>query len=92
MAPNGEKKPVSARRVDQTKPAESEKGRSPSRSQRAQAKTNKESFYIVGIGASAGGLEAFEQFFTHMPETREMAFILVPHLDPTHKSIMPDLL
>jgi len=52
----------------------------------------KDNFYIVGIGASAGGLEAFEQLFTHMPENSGMAFILIPHLDPTHKSIMSDLL
>lgn len=47
---------------------------------------------VVGIGASAGGLEAFEQFFTHMPGDSGMAFVLVPHLDPTHVSLMPDLL
>lgn len=46
----------------------------------------------MGIGASAGGLEAFEQFFTHMPAESSMAFVLVPHLDPTHKSILADLL
>ncbi|MFC1716919.1 chemotaxis protein CheB [Candidatus Poribacteria bacterium] len=54
------------------------------------------SFPIVGIGASAGGLEAFEQFFTNMPSddaTTEcgMAFVLVQHLDPTHESILGDL-
>ncbi len=49
-------------------------------------------FHIVGIGASAGGLEAFEQFFSNMPVPSGMAFVLVPHLDPTHKSIMPDLI
>jgi two-component system CheB/CheR fusion protein len=50
------------------------------------------SFPIVGIGASAGGLEAFEQFFTHMPPDSGMAFVLVQHLDPTHESILTDLL
>jgi two-component system CheB/CheR fusion protein len=48
--------------------------------------------FIVGIGASAGGLEAFEQFFSNMPSDSGMAFVLIPHLDPLHKSIMPDLL
>jgi two-component system, chemotaxis family, CheB/CheR fusion protein len=48
-------------------------------------------FRIVGIGASAGGLEAFEQFFTNMPPDTGMAFVLVQHLDPTHKSILSDL-
>ena len=47
---------------------------------------------IVGIGASAGGLEACERFFANMPAKTGMAFILVAHLDPTHASIMPELL
>ena len=51
-----------------------------------------DSFPIVGIGASAGGLEAFEEFFSHMPPDSGMAFILVPHLDPSHASILPELL
>lgn len=49
-------------------------------------------FYIVGMGASAGGLEAFERFFKKMPPETGMAFILVPHLDPTHISLMPELI
>jgi two-component system, chemotaxis family, CheB/CheR fusion protein len=49
-------------------------------------------FPIVGIGASAGGLEAFEQFFTHLPPDSGMAFVLVQHLDPTHKSMLTNLL
>jgi len=48
--------------------------------------------YVVGIGGSAGALEAFEQFFSHMPESSGIAFVLVPHLDPTHKGMMPELL
>ena len=47
---------------------------------------------IIGIGASAGGLEAFEAFFIAMPADAGLAFILVPHLDPTHISIMPELI
>jgi chemotaxis methyl-accepting protein methylase/PAS domain-containing protein len=50
------------------------------------------SFPIVGIGASAGGLEALEQFLSHMPAGSGMAFVIVQHLDPTHKGIMPELL
>jgi len=49
-------------------------------------------FPIVGIGASAGGLEALEQFLGHVPENSGMAFVIVQHLDPTHKGIMPELL
>ena len=52
----------------------------------------RDGFPIVGIGASAGGLEAFEQFFTHMPPDSGMGFVLIPHLDPTHKTILPELL
>ncbi len=49
-------------------------------------------FPIVGIGASAGGLEALEQFLSHVPPDSGMAFVIVQHLDPTHKGIMPELL
>jgi len=47
---------------------------------------------IVGIGASAGGLVAFKKFFTHMPDDSGIAFVLVPHLDPSHQSLMVELL
>src|ERR1017187_7871372 len=50
------------------------------------------SFPIVGIGASAGGLEALEQFLGHVPAGSGMAFVIVQHLDPTRKGIMPELL
>ena len=49
-------------------------------------------FPIVGIGASAGGLEALEQFLRNVPGNSGMAFVIVQHLDPTHKGIMPELL
>ena len=47
---------------------------------------------IVGIGASAGGLEALEQFFENVPENSGLAFVVIQHLDPNHAGIMPDLL
>jgi two-component system CheB/CheR fusion protein len=47
---------------------------------------------IAGIGASAGGLEALEQFIGHVPEKCGVAFVVIQHLDPTHKGIMPELL
>ncbi|HET7586652.1 MAG TPA: chemotaxis protein CheB [Gammaproteobacteria bacterium] len=47
---------------------------------------------IVGIGASAGGLEAFRTFFRHMPADSGMAFVLVQHLDPDHDSMLVELL
>ena len=49
-------------------------------------------FPIVGLGASAGGLEAFEQFFQHATTDSGMAFVLVPHLDPSHASILTEIL
>jgi len=49
-------------------------------------------FPIVGIGASAGGLEALVEFFDHMPADSGMAFVIIQHLDPTQKGMMPELL
>ncbi len=49
-------------------------------------------FSIVGIGASAGGLEALEEFFRHVSPVSGLAYVVVQHLDPTHKGIMPELL
>src|SRR5579871_5121843 len=47
---------------------------------------------VVGIGASAGGLAAFKSFFDNMPADTGIAFVLVQHLDPDHKSLLVDLL
>jgi two-component system CheB/CheR fusion protein len=47
-----------------------------------------EEFPIVGVGASAGGLEAFSQLLAHLPGDTGMAFVLVQHLDPTHPSML----
>ena len=49
-------------------------------------------FPIVGIGASAGGLETLETFFKAMPADTGIGFVLVVHLDPTHISLLPELL
>ena len=49
-------------------------------------------FPIVGIGASAGGLEALDQFLGRVPAGSGMAFVIVQHLDPTRKGIMSELL
>ncbi len=58
------------------------------------AETAAAAFPIVGIGASAGGLAAFEAFFSGMPKDVDpgMAFVLVQHLAPDHKSILSDLI
>jgi len=49
-------------------------------------------FPIVGIGASAGGLEALELFFSNMPKDNGIAFVVIQHLDPNHTGILPELL
>lgn len=50
------------------------------------------SFPIVGMDASTGGLEAFEQFFRQVSVDCGMAFVLVQHLDPNHESILGQIL
>ncbi len=50
------------------------------------------SYPIVGLVASAGGLDAFKRFFSAMPADSGMAFVLIPHLDPSHESMMVELL
>ena len=54
--------------------------------------TNPTDFPIVGLGASAGGLEALETFFSNMSSNSNMAFVIIQHLSPKHKSIMASLL
>ncbi|MEQ1798517.1 MAG: chemotaxis protein CheB [Lacibacter sp.] len=49
-------------------------------------------FPVVGIGASAGGLDAFKKLLRAIPEDSGMAFVLVQHLDPKHESLLPELL
>jgi two-component system CheB/CheR fusion protein len=49
-------------------------------------------FPIVGIGTSAGGLEALEQFFKGVPAASGLAFVVIQHLDPTHQGMLPELL
>jgi two-component system CheB/CheR fusion protein len=56
------------------------------------AEREKVSFPIVAIGASAGGLEALEQFLGHVPARSGIAFVVIQHLDPTYKGIMQELL
>jgi two-component system CheB/CheR fusion protein len=62
------------------------------KSTKTNNKLSADDFPIVGVGASAGGLEALEQFFGNMPADSGMAFVVIQHLDPTHKGIMPELL
>lgn len=49
-------------------------------------------FPVIGIGASAGGLEAFDLYFKNMPNNSGIAFVVIKYLVPTHAGIMPELL
>ena len=73
---NGQKKPKSSKEIEKVK---------------LKSKLKNE-FNVVGIGASAGGLEALEKFFLNMPLDSGSAFVVVTHLDPKHVSIMPELI
>jgi two-component system, chemotaxis family, CheB/CheR fusion protein len=55
------------------------------------ASTGKD-LYIVGIGASAGGLEALKKFFDHISPVQGLSFVIVQHLSPNHKSLLTELL
>ncbi|MFC4097375.1 chemotaxis protein CheB [Euzebyella saccharophila] len=56
------------------------------------SKEQPQDFYVVGIGASAGGLKAVRSFFDNMPSDSGVAFVVVQHLSPDFKSLMPELL
>ena len=47
---------------------------------------------VVGVGASAGGLEALKALLSHLPSKTGMAYVVVQHLDPSHPSLLPELL
>jgi two-component system CheB/CheR fusion protein len=60
--------------------------------ERNQAQETAKPFPIVGLGASAGGLEALKTFFSHVSKESGMAYIVVVHMTPKQPSMMPDLL
>ena len=76
------------------------KKQSPRRSAPSRAATTRkkrppessDTFPVVGIGASAGGLEAFTKLLSHLPADTGMAFVLVQHLDPTRESMLTEIL
>ncbi|MEO5674225.1 MAG: chemotaxis protein CheB, partial [Chitinophagales bacterium] len=57
-----------------------------------QPRATVQNFPIVGIGASAGGLDAFKRLLKAIPDSSGMAYVLVQHLDPSHESILPEIL
>lgn len=54
--------------------------------------SGRNNFFIVGIGASAGGLDAFKQFLSHMPPNSGMAFVFIQHLSPDYNNALTDIL
>ncbi len=55
-------------------------------------KDNKGNYPLIGIGASAGGLEALEDFFRNIPSDTGLSFVIIQHLDPNHESVLHELL
>ncbi len=51
-----------------------------------------QNFFVIGIGASAGGVHALESFFDHLPDQPNAAFVVVLHLSPNHRSMMVEIL
>src|SRR5579862_1781463 len=87
---NGKRKP---REPDRKTTARAKKAEaSAALTLRAGVTASTESFPVVGIGASAGGLEAFTKLLKHLPADTGMAFVLIQHLDPKHESILATLL
>src|SRR5688572_13901927 len=58
----------------------------------SKPKKHRKPFPVVAIGASAGGLEAVSQLFTHLPHNTGMAFVYIQHLDPSHKSHLSEII
>ena len=77
-------------RAQKAEVAASTPGRRAARRKKLSSKPG--DFLVVGIGASAGGLEALKKLFDALPAAPGMALILIQHLDPTHKSMMAELL
>ena len=65
---------------------------SPTKAKPATAPKASTAIPVVGLGASAGGLQAFTDFFEAMPDKTGMAFVAIHHVDPNHESLMADLL
>jgi two-component system CheB/CheR fusion protein len=79
-------------RIDVTLNQKPTKRLKPRRQHETAPRDNRSSLPIVGIGASAGGLEACTALFRHLALNTGAAFVLVQHLDPTHESVLPELL
>ena len=90
------KKKVTKKAVPQKNPIKSKSSQKALSREKAKKSTGvlkeRNRFPVVGIGSSAGGLEALELFFSNVPSDTNMAFVIIQHLSPKHKSIMADIL
>jgi two-component system, chemotaxis family, CheB/CheR fusion protein len=69
-----------------------QKARKPAATGKRDSQEASDNLIVVGIGASAGGLEAFKHMLPGLPANANMAFVIVQHLDPKHRSMMASLL
>src|SRR6516165_1344515 len=74
------------------RPGQKPKRGEEARDRKPSPEAGKKPFAIVGIGASAGGLEAFTKLLEHLPADTGMAFVLVQHLDPKRESMLKEIL
>src|SRR5512141_3254334 len=83
---------MTKRRPHKAKAVRTRSGKRPPRAAGSHTESASASFPVVGLGASAGGLDACRKLLSEMPAKTGMAFILVQHLDPSHESMMAELL
>jgi hypothetical protein len=92
---NLKKDPIGGKGGKSAGPERSSSKRSTSRVRESQPadqdRSTEQTFLIVGIGASAGGLEACKKLLEHLPPDTGMAFVLVQHLAPSHASALADM-
>jgi two-component system, chemotaxis family, CheB/CheR fusion protein len=86
----GSKEELAPKRAAKASKAKAPNGKT--KTLRPEVSGSNKALRVVGIGASAGGLEAFESFLSNLPKNTGLAFVLIQHLDPTHRSILTDLL
>lgn len=92
LKPGQEPQTAQEPKEEETGPQAKSPGVSELPGESAAGETEATDFPIVGVGASAGGLEAFTQLLERLPANTGMAFVLIQHLDPTHESQLTDIL
>ena len=86
------KETTQSKKLKKAAPKKKSSQQEPTQQKIAASRGQAQDIPIVGIGASAGGLEAIEGFFAHTPSGINIAFVIIQHLAPEHKSIMASLL